>query len=786
MPIELNTASKNLPIYKASDNVNGANTELHKLSAHIAARARGSIWPGYLKLVADPQSNTMSVERNRWFSGKSKPSAQDNQATSAYVRDLFRVSYGSRCSPAQYEKIMQEFENYLDDKNDKLGSNKFLHFVRSFDAAVEQHKAQNPVAFTANPIPADVAADLSASMGDHAQTPESVDRSLKSGMQSLFNAEPKMVKLLGSGAEGAAYSVWADGKPMVYKAFSRHDAITLDTLRKGEVGAARLKNASGVATPSDLLVKRNDGMVYRVPANEIKTFARQQLARPGTQLNLIGSIMPRAVGKPLDALVDKTKCLNDADFAAFSKSIFEGVNQMHQQKGVHHDIKPANVLFDPESGSATLIDMGGLDKLSKKPDGPQQSSRFVGTQFFFHPKFEAVGLDGNKYIANQHGKEVDRYALGLTLLCALEPAVNDLDFRNLAMSNVIPPGTPPHQYLQKNLDLLAKYAPDGHARLMERFAQNPSIQPLLQDVFSSSEEGPAAEALWDGIKNNPMFTALDAERGQIQQSFVQTKASLTNALLVPTTEASAYVASPTKVEVSQGKFLPKEGFFRAGKAAREDIGRELQKDVNKLSEAASDATLSSWTVLSNYENDPDLKQLRLDIGRAEYRTNNQPVLQNQGTPVERIKALKSAVGEMLEGQPDLAMQSDFANKAFTELAGILHQGTTLTVFGNTAVAYLNGQEDTKKPWHGALFDHPNFNIKPDTEQPGSLIIESTGAQNAAIVFMNNQQYMLGKERGAGADFTEKMQLSLRYTPSRDLTQSGTIECLDLQAQFANI
>ena len=781
MPVQLNAASRNLPVYNPHDKVELANTELHKLSTHIAARAQGSKWPGYLKLVSDPNSNTMSVERNRWFSGKSKPTADDNQATAAYLKDLFRVAYGSRCSPAQYEKIMQDVENYLDINNSKIGTRHLVSFVRAFDTAAAQYPV-NQAPFTASPLPSPVADKLAASLIDDGASPDSVTEQHKEGLEQLFGVESNKIKPLGSGAEGSAYSVWADGKPVVYKAFTKHEPITLQTLRKGEVGAARLRGVPHVANPADLMVRRNDGMVYRVPANEMKSFARQQLAGAGTSLRLIGSVMPRAVGKPLDALIGKNP-LNQQDFSAFSKGLFDGLQELHARGAVHHDIKPANVLFDAATGATTVIDMGGIDKLSKKEGPLQQSSRFIGTQFYFHPKFEATGLNGLEYVANQHGAEVDRYAFGLTLLASLEHTINDRDFVSLAMTNVIPPDTPANCYLEGTLNLLKRYSPEGSARLAQRLAQNPAIQQLLEDSFAASEGGPAADALWQGIRNNPLFVAIDTERAEAKQTFEQKKIELTSAASLPAADNSEFYASPQRVEVKQGSLVPQQGFFRAGKLARDDVSNLLQAEVNQMAAASNAGARSSWVLLANNANDPDLKQLRLDITRADYSVNNVPLLQNQGTAPERINALKSGIGNLLEGQPDPAQQSEWSTKAFMELAGLLHQGTTLTL-GASSVSYLNGLPETKKPWHGALFDHPNFNIKPDSDQPGALLIECVSSQKPGVVFINNAQLITGKTGNSAYDFDDTLNLTLRYTPSPDLTQPGTIAVLDLQSQFA--
>ena len=73
---------------------------------------------------------------------------------------------------------------------------------------------------------------------------------------------------------------------------------------------------------------------------------------------------------------------------------------------VHHDIKPANFMWDSARGRVSMIDFGMLHKLHKEPDSPLTRYR-GGTPLYRHPH-AARGYF--------HGPEYDAFSTAMTLL----------------------------------------------------------------------------------------------------------------------------------------------------------------------------------------------------------------------------------------------------------------------------------------------------------------------------------------------------------------------------------
>ncbi|CEJ89228.1 hypothetical protein VHEMI05083 [[Torrubiella] hemipterigena] len=84
------------------------------------------------------------------------------------------------------------------------------------------------------------------------------------------------------------------------------------------------------------------------------------------------------------------------------KDIAGALSYLHGREKVHNDIKPANILYDPERG-AVLCDFGMSTATSKPPTGG-------GTPYYIPPEF--IGL-------KSRGPPSDVWALGVTLLYTL-------------------------------------------------------------------------------------------------------------------------------------------------------------------------------------------------------------------------------------------------------------------------------------------------------------------------------------------------------------------------------
>ena len=85
------------------------------------------------------------------------------------------------------------------------------------------------------------------------------------------------------------------------------------------------------------------------------------------------------------------------------KEILTGLDYLHSNKVVHHDIKCENILLDRISGHLKIGCIGALEQLS---EGQEYFEKYLGT-----PEFMAPEVNEGKY-----GFNSDIYSLGLTLI----------------------------------------------------------------------------------------------------------------------------------------------------------------------------------------------------------------------------------------------------------------------------------------------------------------------------------------------------------------------------------
>jgi serine/threonine protein kinase len=97
----------------------------------------------------------------------------------------------------------------------------------------------------------------------------------------------------------------------------------------------------------------------------------------------------------------------------FCKSMVSALQQMSKHGIVHNDIKPQNVIYDPETGGAKLIDFGVAKKDIKHETASRYGGEVAGTAGFVPPSGR-----GKK----ETGYERDIIAAGITVMCAAAAA----------------------------------------------------------------------------------------------------------------------------------------------------------------------------------------------------------------------------------------------------------------------------------------------------------------------------------------------------------------------------
>ncbi len=119
-------------------------------------------------------------------------------------------------------------------------------------------------------------------------------------------------------------------------------------------------------------------------------------------------------GKELQKVIDKHKSLEPETVCWIGQRLLNALFYLHNMGIIHGDIKPGNVIVQPDTHNAVLVDYG-LASVH-----PRHGSKAIGlTALFAAPEV----LAGKVPIP-----ESDIYSLGLTMLCALggDPAIKTI------------------------------------------------------------------------------------------------------------------------------------------------------------------------------------------------------------------------------------------------------------------------------------------------------------------------------------------------------------------------
>ena len=409
---------------------------------------------------------------------------------------------------------------------DGFGSRHFAKFVREFESAPQVFQTAPSTKYFDAETNTLLNSRALKSNGPNAKSEKQAFSDIMTGLTSLSSDDE--VNKLAQGSEGAVFELKINNQDKIIKINSFNSPEVSNGIRKGEVAAAyfRSNNFQHVVIPTSYFIKvdkeNSPAQIYEVHRTELKNFIREAkkigvATNQEIELTLHGTKMDKAQGQPLSTLIH-AGTLSDQDFVRFAIGLYSGVEELRTRGFVHHDIKPANVLFDSQTGSTQLIDLGAMVKLSNKNVDPKQSNERLGS-----PPFQAPAAMRGQL----HGAEVDRFSYAMTLLSALEPKVSSPEsMQNLSSffggKNTILDAEgqakkfAPSEYLAEYVRALKAGNPNAAATLEAKFEASPQFKRLIEQSFLASAGGADGDAAWAGV-HNACFAACDPVPSDIQR-----------------------------------------------------------------------------------------------------------------------------------------------------------------------------------------------------------------------------------------------------------------------------
>ncbi len=121
-------------------------------------------------------------------------------------------------------------------------------------------------------------------------------------------------------------------------------------------------------------------------------------------------VMEYVAGQDLEKIVASTGRLDFRRAADYIAQAAEGLAHAHSRNLIHCDIKPANLLVDPQ-GTVKILDLGLASLKHPEQEQPRQADNVLGTVDFLAPE-QAMG-------AQTFDRRADVYSLGCTLYFVL-------------------------------------------------------------------------------------------------------------------------------------------------------------------------------------------------------------------------------------------------------------------------------------------------------------------------------------------------------------------------------
>ena len=157
--------------------------------------------------------------------------------------------------------------------------------------------------------------------------------------------------------------------------------------------------------------------------------------------------------------------------------LFYGLNVLHDNDILHHDLKPQNIVYDRAANRVNFIDFGFMEKKSTRISQAKRSNSWLGDKHHWSFPLEAVYWNKNRYIyaatKGKSEKAYDEFADSVAYNCGhffisvFRPDINTSDMDKLvnistkgAFKNVLefePTNDAYNRFIDKSIDTVDTY-----------------------------------------------------------------------------------------------------------------------------------------------------------------------------------------------------------------------------------------------------------------------------------------------------------------------------------------
>lgn len=423
---------------------------------------------GYLRLDGAGQDGPVSFS-TRWNTNPFR--SAKGEVTGAALKALFEK--GGYDTTRLNAYLAERGNNSLSITNVR----QIIDSAVEFMAAKSAHGAQTLSSDDASQLCAKKK-DVFTEEGEHdlskSMSASQALESTRKGLETLFpDSNPIM---LSQGAQGCVYALDVSGNPTVYKKINQKQEITEKQLSEGDLASARLVGSQNIAVPTEYFIQVSKGAnseVIRVRAENVQEWCGKLLGM-GADLKMVGLLMPRAAGETIDEQMRRGLFSENAEtFKSLAKGLVGGMREMHQNNLVFHDLKPANALMEQNGGTVTLVDLGEIVQLDPQDPKTEKTDKRAGSELFMADRVKK---------REPHGTEVDYYSLAVTLLVALEPALEKVPPDSVSIRGRA------EDLVGNHINALKTYNPEKGAALESALVENPFAQQLITQCFAASSE----------------------------------------------------------------------------------------------------------------------------------------------------------------------------------------------------------------------------------------------------------------------------------------------------------